>query len=300
MGLPGLRLTDLLGSVGLFAGQVPAAPPVGTFRRPSLPSDAVPGAGDEQSLGWVRDPLGRDDPPPLWAPRRLLLPGGAPARQVSPTTCGAAVLAMLRYAGDPVAALAVAGGDGRDGGDGAGQGDPAGRFAADQQRVHRACTRGPLGLPSWPPSLGTPPWAAAAHARYGPVRYTHRVVGAPGSAAARRVLDAALDAARAGVPVPLYSGGDLARGPATAVPRHVVLLTTVTGAAPDATATLYEPSSGTLHSLPAAVLRAGTRARTRPDRRGEAARTRALGGWPHVVWAILPRGSSDEAPPWRA
>jgi len=295
MGLPGLRLTDLLGSVGLFGGRAPQPPPAGRYRRPPVPPAVAARLDrlDGSDARRLRDPLGRDDPPAAWVPRPLLLPGDVPARQVSPTTCGAAVLTMLRYAGDPHAALTlVAGPDGT--------ATSATRFAADQESVHRATTRGPLGLPSWPPSLGTPPWAAAAHARYGPVRYTHRVVGAPGSAAARRVLDAALDAARAGVPVPLYSGGDLARGPATAVPRHVVLLTTVTGPAPDVTATLYEPSSGTLHSLPAAVLRAGTRARTRPDRRGEAARTRALGGWPHVVWAILPRGSSDEAPPWRA
>ena len=114
-------------------------------------------------------------------------------------------------------------------------------------------------------------------ARYGPVRYGHRVVG---GRTRPRVLTAAVAAAAAGVPVPLYTGGDLAGGPSTAVPRHVVLLTAVR----DGLATLYEPSSGGLHAVPARALDAPLDA---PDER--AALRAALGGWPHVVWALLPR-----------
>jgi hypothetical protein len=50
-------------------------------------------------------------------------------------------------------------------------------------------------------------------------------------------------------------------------------------------ARLYEPSSGSLHAVPVAAL-------MRPDESGPADRaalTAALGGWPHVVWALLPR-----------
>ncbi|WP_402464316.1 hypothetical protein [Isoptericola aurantiacus] len=278
--VPAVRLTDLLAATGLFGGAPPPAPPAGRYRTPAVGPellariDALPA----RSASWVRDPLDRSGPA-SGEVRTLRLPGGTPARQTSQVTCGAAVLTVLRYAGDPASALRLATAP-----------DPAAAFAADQEAVHRASTRGPRGLPGWPTRFGTPPWGAAREARYGPVAYTHRVVGAPGSGAARRVLDAALAAAAAGVPVPLYSGGDLGRGVPTAVPRHVVLLTAVTGTGGEAAARLYEPSSGTLHALSAALLRDGV---------VTAARTRALGGWPHLVWAILPRGRSGQGPPWQ-
>ncbi|MFE7408809.1 hypothetical protein, partial [Isoptericola sp. NPDC057559] len=224
---------------------------------------------------WVLDPLGRDAPMPApGRPRALTLPAAegvvAPARQVDERSCGPAVLALLRLAGDPRRALELSRWP-----EGA-----AAAFAAQQRALHRQATHGARGVPVWPAALGTPPWGAARVARYGRVRYAHRVVGgrsAPG------VLGAALAAAAAGVPVPLYTGGDLARGAATAVPRHVVLLTAVRGGL----ATLYEPSSGRLHAVPRAALEAagGTRRAPATGRLPEA----ALGGWPHVVWALLPR-----------
>jgi len=218
---------------------------------------------------WVLDPLGRDAPPPApGRPRTLALPAAegvlAPARQVDERTCGAAVLSLLSLAGDPRRAVELA----------RWPTGPAAAFAGLQRQWHARTTHGPWGLPSWPAALGTPPWGAAREARYGRVRYTHRVVGGRG---ARGVLAAAVDAAAAGAPVPLYTGGDLARGVGTAVPRHVVLLTAVRGGL----ATLYEPSSGRLHAVPVATL-----ADPRADAR---LRTPALGGWPHVVWALLPR-----------
>jgi hypothetical protein len=265
-----LRLTDLLAGLRLFGGHdaVPRRPVQDAVRDGVVPPAdvahamaALPPAVGAQ----VRDPLGRETPPPAWTPRTLTLPGGGTARQVSPTTCGSAVLAMLALAGDVRLALRLAR-----------AADPAVAFATMQRRLLDAATRGPLGLPAWPRGLGTPPWGAARQARYGAVRFTHRVVGSDDGA-----VDHAVAAAAAGVPVPLYTGGDVSGGLARAVPRHVVLLTRVG----EATATLYEPSSGGLHTLPLGVLLAGP---ARGDARAAAARTRALGGWPHVVWTVLP------------
>ncbi|PFG42519.1 hypothetical protein ATJ88_1181 [Isoptericola jiangsuensis] len=262
-----LRLTDLVAGVRLFSGSSGALPAT----PPSAPPDDVERALrelDPAVARWVRDPLARSRPPQRWVPRVLVLPGGHVARQTSPVTCGAAVLTMLALAGDARLALRLAR-----------AADPTAAFSAAQQRVHAASTRGPAGLSLWPRALGTPPWGAAAQARFGPVRYTHRVVGRDAAA----VLGQAVTAAGQGLPVPLYSGGDLSGGPGRAVPRHVVLLAGVRGSGAEAAATLYEPSSGTLHTLPVAVL---LEAPAEP--RARAARTRALGGWPHVVWAVLP------------
>ncbi|TWH27434.1 hypothetical protein L600_000500001070 [Isoptericola variabilis J7] len=197
------------------------------------------------------------------------------ARQVDESTCGSAVLAMLLLAGDPRRALDVAS---RPAG-------PAAAFATLQRTLKARTNRGPLGIPLWPDGLGTPPWGAARVARYGRVRYAHRVVG---RRRGRDVLAAAAAAAGAGVPVPLFSGGDLDGGAAAAVPRHVVLLTAVG----DGTARLYEPSSGSLHAVPEEALAAPD------DVAGDdrAALTAALGGWPHVVWALLPRDARGLSP----
>jgi len=268
-----LRATDVLALVGAFGGPVPVPPPAGRFGRPAVPDDLLPAldALAPAVRARVLDPLGRHEPPPVQGrPRTLALPAAAgvlaPARQVDERTCGAAVLAMLRLAGDPRHALELSRW-------------PAGAataFAAQQHALHARATRTARGLPAWPAALGTPPWGAARVARYGRVRYTHRVVGGPTAPA---VLGAAVEAAAAGVPVPLYTGGDLAGGVSAAVPRHVVLLTTVRRAV----ATIYEPSAGRLHAVPVAALVAG---RGIGDDQPLAP---ALGGWPHVVWALLPR-----------
>ncbi|MFE5308345.1 hypothetical protein [Isoptericola sp. NPDC056605] len=269
-----VRVTDVLALVGAFAGPAPVPPPVGRFGRPEVPGDLVPAldALAPAVRARVLDPLGREDPPPVpGRPRTLVLPASdgvvAPARQVDERTCGAAVLALLALAGDPRLALGLSRGP-----HGVGA-----AFAAAQRVLHARATRGPGGLPLWPAALGTPPWGAARVARYGRVRYGHRVVG---GRTARTVLGAAVEAAGAGVPVPLYTGGDLAGGASTAVPRHVVLLTTVRSGV----ATVYEPSAGRLHAVPVAGLVAGAR-----GRRDDRLLAPALGGWPHVVWALLPR-----------
>ncbi|MEL7975894.1 hypothetical protein AAG589_08500 [Isoptericola sp. F-RaC21] len=270
-----LRLTDALAAAGAFAGPPPVPPPAGRFARPATPDDLLPAldALDGSVRAQVLDPLGRDVPmPALGRPRTLTLPaaGGvvAPARQADERTCGAAVLAMLALAGDPRRALELS------------RRPPgaAATFAAWQRALHDRATRGPGGARLWPAALGTPPWGAAAVARYGRVRYTHRVVGGRSAA---RVLVAAAESAAAGVPVPLYTGGDLAHGASTAVPRHVVLLTAVRGGV----ATIYEPSAARLHAVQLSGLVAAGGAGDGEPRLVAP----ALGGWPHVVWALLPR-----------
>uniref|UniRef100_UPI000848B58F hypothetical protein n=1 Tax=Cellulosimicrobium cellulans TaxID=1710 RepID=UPI000848B58F len=155
----------------------------------------------------------------------------------------------------------------------------AGRWRHLQRVVKRRTSRGALGPFPWPAALGTPPWGAARIARYADVRFTHRMIGAD----TREVLETAVDAAARGIPVPLFTGGDLSGGLDAAVPRHVVLLTAVD---PARRCWLYEPSSGTVHRIAADRLAAGA---TEPAVR------RALGGWPHVVWALLPTGAPSPA-----
>jgi len=240
-----------------------------------------------------------------------LVLGSARAVQVDGTTCGSAVLAVLAAAGDPVVALWIVTGtdvsrgtsahvvrQGEAGADARELETASGRFAALQRLLKARTTRAALGPLPWPGSLGTPPWTAARDARYADVRYTHRI--ATGDGGQDPVLAGALRAAAAGVPVPLYTGGDVGTGWSTATPRHVVLLAGVSagaGARPgdghgqDPTAldgrscTVYEPSSGTLHRLRVADLLA-----VGEDGGPSKAVRRALGGWPHVTWALLPAG----------
>jgi hypothetical protein len=313
-GLGALRVTDLVRLVPARA--VPQPPPGGVYRpdggtdraldlarRAGHPEGRVRalagtlGALDPRARHAVVDPLGRAAAGPS-GPRdrrvRLLELGGEPARQTDATTCGSAVLGLLAAAGDPVLALWLATGlrPGDDPGPG-GRSWPGGaaRFAELQRVVKRRTNHAALGPLPWPASLGTPPWGAARAARHADVRYVERVVAGERD---DPVVRAALAAAERGAPVPLFTGGDLALGVATAVPRHVVLLTDVD--ADDGTVSgararrcrVYEPSSGTVHDLDAASLLDGAR---RPAVRS------ALGGWPHVCWALLPVvGRAGEAP----
>ncbi|MBD5787057.1 hypothetical protein IF650_12790 [Cellulosimicrobium terreum] len=256
---------------------------------------------DDRTRAQVVDPLGRWPDGGASHPRvRSLRLGGAVARQTDGTTCGSAVLGLLAAAGDPVLALWLVTGEalGARGTSGVEPAvpalppgtDAAARFRRLQQVVKNRTNRKGLGPFEWPAAFGTPPWGAAREARYAGVRYTHRVVDGPHRDGARGgglgpVLDAALAAAARGAPVPLFTGGDVAAGPATAVPRHVVLLAT---ADRDSRCELYEPSSGTVHRLAAADLAAGPR---------DPAVRRALGGWPHVVWALLPAGRAGDRTP---
>lgn len=241
--------------------------------------------------------------------RRLTREG----RQTDATTCGSAVLVMLAAAGDPVLALWLAAGllpqeevsptwvGAAPGKQRLPREHAAGgsrrvrppelvaappdrlaaladvpvraRFAVLQRVVkHRTNTAAMLGL-TWPASLGTPPWGAARVARFGGLRFGHRVVDDTDPVHLTDLLRDVDGALARGVPVPLYTGGDTARGWSTAVPRHVVLAVPDTPS--DDSLTVWEPSVGRMLSISRTDLAVG-------------APHPALGGWSHLTWAILP------------
>lgn len=226
---------------------------------------------------------------------------GVHVRQSSEVTCGALCLLLLAAAGDPVLAAWLTSGhrivstpppelarlsraeleaDG-----------VAERVAAAERAVHtRARVAGGLGGPAgsagsalpWPRALGTPPWGAARVARFRDVTYTHAVAHDHDVAATRTLLAAVKEATRQGIPVPLYTGGDLGgslvRSPvrtvSAAVPRHVVLA--LPWRTPRPELRIYEPGAGRTYGV-------------HPDRLlARVAPSAALGGWSHVVWAVLP------------
>lgn len=217
--------------------------------------------------------------------------GTAAARQIDGTTCGSAVLTMLAAAGDPLLALWLAVGSTCGGYrppelrgvelDTPPGGDPdagaAARFGAVQESVKRRSNRGALlGCP-WPAALGTPPWGAAAVARYPGAGYRSVLVDDSRGSEISAVLARAARALDRGIPVPLYVGGDLVSGIAAAVPRHVVLLTGRDGDR----VTVYEPTQGRVHRVAVEEL-------VRPS-----GPSPALGGWTHVDWALLPVRLAD-------
>lgn len=262
------------------AGPVVAADPPGAapWRR-ALAATGDPAAADALAQAWdgltsahrnaVLDPVGAL---------------GRDGRQVTERTCGPAVLTMLAAAGDPLLALWLATGrlvaaerpaelaDAPDDVLGRLRRAPAhARFAALHRVVHRRATdRAVVGLP-WPESLGTPPWAVARSARFMGVRFRHAVLDDTAPAALETALGRVGAALDAGIPVPLFTGGDTSRGWAAAVPRHVVLAV----GARDGGLDVWEPARGAVVHADAAVLRGG---------RGHP----AFGGWQHLAWAVLP------------
>lgn len=283
---------DGAGSLGAPAQEVPEAvlalaAALDTRRRAQVlrPLDPAHGTGTDEGTPAGGQPL-------RW--------GSAAARQIDSTTCGAAVLAMLAAAGDPALAAWLVTGTvvpgtlppelrGLDADDLPEPGGPAvsgarhpeatwseataARWGALQRAVHRAASHagGAASVP-WPRAFGTTPWGAAHVARFPDVAYRSVMVDDTRADELRDLLvrvDRALDR---GVPVPLYSGGDLHGGPAAAVPRHVVLATRRTGG----TYRVYEPASGRL--LP--IERTALEAPGGPHP--------ALGGWTHLCWALLP------------
>lgn len=225
-------------------------------------------------------------------PRSALVEfGGVPVRQIDPTSCGSAALLLLAASGDPVlarwlengqlpadlrlsevppeiprAALAQELGAGE-------------RIAAAQRRIKARTAAAALGPLRWPDALGTAPWAAAREARFPGVRYVARPVDDRGGRG-QELLALVLNALAHGKPVILFTGGELAAGWCTAVPRHVVLAapppTPLTDTSGDTLLSIYEPTSGRIHQVPARHL---------VDRTTPSA---ALGGWAHVQWLALP------------
>ena len=207
--------------------------------------------------------------------------------QRSGVTCGPAALAMLATLGDPFLAWWLATGE-RIGPipelaaaapvvlDRLAEAGPATRASALHSVLHARLARGALGPFDWPARFGSPPWALARAARFLDVRY--RAVAADDTDRAHQedLVARVRDAVGRGVPVPLYSGGDTSRGVDAAVPRHVTLAV----AASDAGLEVFDPAGGALRSVDweALVTGSGT--------------GRALGGWPHLCWVVLPRPSS--------
>lgn len=263
------------------AGYVVAKdPPGGPPWRRALAASGEPRVADALAAAW--DELTAGERAAVLDPVTVL---GRDARQATERTCGPAVLSMLAARGDPLLALWLAGGrlvtpdrpselaDAPDDVLRRLRRAPARtRFAALHRVVHRRATFRALGVLSWPESLGTPPWALARSARYLGVLFGH----APVDDTDPRNLDAVLArvgaALDAGIPVPLLTGGDSARGWSTAVPRHVVLAV----GARDGGLDIWEPGRGGVVHADAEVLRGGL---PHP----------ALGGWSHLAWAVLPR-----------
>lgn len=208
----------------------------------------------------------------------------AGARQRDGRSCGSAVLTVLLALGDPglrtwlvdgtvprrpvpeVLRLAPA-----DRMVALGAASVAERAAAVQRVLTRRLTARAIGGLPWPVALGTPPWTLADAARHPGARYRHLPVDDTDRVHLDQVLDRVEAAAECAVPVPLYSGGDLRSGPAAAVPRHVVLVVGRSAAGLH----VWEPSAGRTVVVTREGLTAG-----RPHR--------ALGGWSHLTWAVLP------------
>jgi hypothetical protein len=223
--------------------------------------------------------------------------GSRRAVQTSETTCGSAVLVSLLASGDPVVATwlmtgrrlgslpreiaPVAGTAAASDVDGA----PGARFEAAQEAMLRATSRRALGIFSWPHAFGTPPWTAARHARFPGVRYSDRAVDDADRTEMTRFTSWLLASLARGVPVPLYTGGDLVRGLSSVVPRHVVLAVAPPAGSSDGAIAVYEPTQGRVHELLAEELVA----RKAPHP--------ALGNWTHLCWAVLPHAVRSPAGP---
>lgn len=200
--------------------------------------------------------------------------GRAAATQHSTTTCGPAVLGLVNALFDPelLAYLRVEGEELR----ARARAEVArDRFARVQTRLLRSVTRG-----GWPAALGTPPWGLARELRVPGVAYQHLPVSDRDPAFMEILTEVLQRASAAGIPVPLYVGGNLATRVASAAPRHVVLLVPPSAmVSPPGTdhARIYDPSSGRVYRRPWRFFSG----RTRPDA--------ALGGWQHLAWVVLPR-----------
>jgi len=251
-------------------------------------------------------------------PGPVLIGGVCPAVQVDGTTCGSAAIA-LAMASDAGSRGIVENQDGAE--------PDAAAVAADfaaLQREIKAQTNRKRWIFGWPQAWGTAPWGAARVMRFAGHEYYHRMVVDTSIPQATRVLTRAAECARAGYPVLLYTGGDTSRGWGTAVPRHVVVLHSppadpaapqisddsgsddllgadrtgdaeidakLAGLANRLAATLkraqgmdtgaplyiYDPSRG--HNTEVTLEDLISR-RVDPD---------ALGGWPHLTWAVLPK-----------
>ena len=236
--------------------------------------------------GDARAGLGR----PVAAPRLGIFPagtgpvrvGGVTVAQPDSVTCAATGLLLLNASCDPALAAWLADGVRPDpvppelaGLSGAELAEPdaSRRIALAAAAVHDRATRATLGPFRWPRAYGTTPWGVAREARVPGVRYRHRAVDDRDELLMDEVLGMLVVATLQGIPVPIYSGGDWAGGWQTAMPRHLVLA--LPTARPDRMR-IYEPGRGRIETMAPHELRA----RTSPHR--------ALGGWTHLAWVLIP------------
>lgn len=188
--------------------------------------------------------------------------GGTIVTQVDHTTCGAAVLLMLQATGDHELARELD--------------EHPEKIGEYQLAIHRGIRRRAIGPLSWPQPYGSPPWTLAREARFPGVEYIARAVD-DRTNNGTAILNAVWHANAAGVPVPLYTGGNIGQGLDRAIPRHVVLAVPPAGHSRERMLRIYEPSSGMLYDVPL------------EDLHGRTSPHRALGNWTHIVWAVLPR-----------
>lgn len=255
-------------------------PPGGPPWRRALAATGSSQSADALATAWPR--LSDAERAAVLDPVRRL---GAAGRQATEQTCGPAVLTMLAALGDPLLALWLASGrvlraalppELAAAPEAAlrtlARRPAAARFAIVHAVVHQGATaRAVAGALPWPRRYGTPPWAAARAARFAGVRFTHAVVDDADVGRLDDVLARVGAALDAGIPVPLFTGGDAGFGWRTAVPRHVVL---AVGAERDGLR-VWEPARGTVLLARRDVLAGG-------------APHAAFGGWSHLAWAVLP------------
>lgn len=223
----------------------------------------------------VRDPSGGRVPGPvMW--------GRVRATQMDQRTCGAAVLAMVSLIADPFVALWLMQGRtladhvpkeiDRIGRAGQPTHTVEERWHALQRATFREVTRRGFIVAPWPQMLGTPPWRMSAVARCAALRWRITLVDDTNPGEMQAMVTHASAALRDGIPVMVYSGGDVRRGISTAVPRHVVLLTSrVNGGF-----MVYEPGSGARHVLRDEDLVRGSTPHA------------ALGNWSRINMMVLP------------
>lgn len=223
----------------------------------------------------IRDPSGGTIPGPvMW--------GKVRATQMDQRTCGAAVLSMVSLMSDPLLSLWLMTGRilaghvprelTRRGPDVDGAHTVEERWHTLQRARYHEVIRRALIVAPWPPSLGTPPWRIGAVARCAGVRWRVTLVDDTDPGEMSAMVTHASAALKDGIPVMVYSGGDLKRGVSKAVPRHVVLLTARTKDG----FVVYEPGSGARHLLRDADFVRGSTPHP------------ALGNWSRINFMVLP------------
>lgn len=194
--------------------------------------------------------------------------GGHRLTQSTPRTCGAMVVLVARMLSDSALRERIE------------LEGPAGAEA----EIYAELRRGALGPLTWPAAYGSPPWQVAkaltAIAREGgrDVSYTATPVDAD-TERGHAILQWIWHAAGVGLPVPVFTGGELTEGLARAVPRHVVLVMPAADTSPELS--IYDPGSGSVYRVP--IFSMAQRSTPLP----------AFGHWTRLVWAVLPQPTKE-------